>query len=86
MQIVSPGPTTSWKEGPVPSLGVPVTLYPVIGPLAGLHLTVNSLSRILLTSKSDGDAIPGDRKEDRPHKHMKFAKITCEHLDKGIYF
>lgn len=56
-----PGATTSVKDTPCPFLGTPVTLYPMIGPCAGLHLTVTLLSFTSVTSISDGDSTPGRR-------------------------
>lgn len=51
-----PGATTSVKDGPCPFLGTPVTLYPLIGPWAGLHLTVTLLSFTSITSISEGES------------------------------
>lgn len=55
---VTPGATTSVKEVPSPFLGTPVTLYPVTGPWAGLHLTVTLLSFTVITSISEGELMP----------------------------
>lgn len=46
------------KEVPSPFLGTPVTLYPLIGPWAGLHLTVTLLSFTVITSISEGELTP----------------------------
>lgn len=46
------------KDGPCPFLGTPVTLYPLIGPWAGLHLTVTLLSFTSITSMSEGESTP----------------------------
>lgn len=62
-QSLVPGATTSVKDGPCPFLGTPVTLYPLMGPWAGLHLTVTLLSFTSITSISDGELTPGREKK-----------------------
>lgn len=69
------------KDGPCPFLGTPVTLYPLMGPWAGLHLTVTLLSFTSITSISEGELTPereekeevGKKSGERKQKTVDFS-------------